>query len=140
MFYSPELAFTVRTRMEIVPLETKDAAVTVISEASSGAVSEMSLRSCGPAESSSPDNRAGLGASLKKDGEASRPGNSKSSDASMFLAKRTAVRRSAKTSSTSPSSVTPTITDEVGETSADWDGVNVFSFIASRILSPSEHR
>ena len=52
---SPEFAFAVRTRIETVPSETKEATVIVTSKIRTGMVTEMSLPSCPLAESKSSD-------------------------------------------------------------------------------------
>lgn len=81
-------------------------------------VGTVSLPSRALAESKSLDTAEEDGVSPKSTGKTSCPGRLIESGALKFLAKRTAVRRTARTSSKSPNRVTPTMADECGETSS----------------------
>jgi hypothetical protein len=95
--------------------------MTLASKINFGACVETSLRSSVCTESNSSDSDAGLGSSPKWTEKTSLPGRLTDSVACKLLANRIAVRRTAKTSSTSAKTVIPTTADEFGETSsAGW--------------------
>ena len=115
---APRSEFALRTRIEMIPSEMKEAVVMVTSRIKSGPCAEMSLRSSVLTESKNPDANVERGALPKWIEEISFPGRSMDSVAPEFLANRTAVRTAARASSGSANRVTPKIADECGETSS----------------------
>lgn len=136
-------------RSVIDPAQTKDAAMTVTSMAKEVAA-RARLRLCILTEPTSSETSLAFGTSPSWTGRASCPGRPKNSGVLKFLANRTAVRSTARTSCRSPIRVTPMIADEFGETSSiELDGtailgttgwVRVSVFIADPISFLSSDR